>query len=138
MEVPSFKWICPTPEALIRQGEVFGKTLQAGDIIALAGNLGVGKTTFVKGIARALGVTEPITSPTFNIASIYSGSDLTLVHIDAYRLETGMSIDILEYVTPPYIVVIEWPAHFQELNSTHRVTFSVDVEGVRHLVVTRI
>ncbi|MDE6576209.1 MAG: tRNA (adenosine(37)-N6)-threonylcarbamoyltransferase complex ATPase subunit type 1 TsaE [Opitutales bacterium] len=138
MEAQFFEWICPTPEALIRQGEVFGKTLQSGDVVALEGDLGVGKTTFVKGIARALGVTEPITSPTFNIASIYSGTKVTLVHIDAYRLEVGMTIDILEYVMPPYVVVIEWPEHFQELKSTHRVTFSVDIEGVRHLAVTGI
>jgi tRNA threonylcarbamoyladenosine biosynthesis protein TsaE len=67
------EFACATAETLIALGETFGKSLQSGDVVALHGDLGAGKTTFTKGIARALGVTEMITSPTFNIISQYEG-----------------------------------------------------------------
>jgi len=79
--------------------------------LALHGNLGAGKTTFVQGLARGFGVTDPVTSPTFAIYSIYHGRH-HLVHLDAYRLETTREIDDLlleDFLTPPYCLAIEWP-----------------------------
>jgi tRNA threonylcarbamoyladenosine biosynthesis protein TsaE len=79
--------------------------------LALHGNLGAGKTTFVQGLARGLGVTAPVTSPTFSIYSIYPGR-FGLVHLDAYRLETEREIDDLlleDFLTPPFCLAVEWP-----------------------------
>ena len=79
--------------------------------IALHGNLGVGKTTFVRGLARGLGITGTVTSPTFSIYTLYSGRR-TLVHLDAYRLESAREIDDLlleDFLISPYCLAIEWP-----------------------------
>jgi tRNA threonylcarbamoyladenosine biosynthesis protein TsaE len=99
---------------LIALGEAFGKLLGDGDIIALHGDLGVGKTTFVKGIARALEIGETLTSPTFNILAQYSGT-MHLIHIDAYRLEGGEYLGILDYAQHPFVIVVEWAEHLVEL-----------------------
>ena len=71
----------------ISLGEKLGKLLNKGNTICLKGDLAGGKTTFTKGIGIALGVKEIINSPTFTILKIYNGKDITLYHIDAYRLE---------------------------------------------------
>ncbi len=83
--------------------------------LALHGNLGVGKTTFVQGLARGFGLTEPITSPTFTIFTLHRGhgpAARTLIHLDAYRLERADQIDALmleDFLTPPYCLAVEWP-----------------------------
>jgi tRNA threonylcarbamoyladenosine biosynthesis protein TsaE len=79
--------------------------------LALHGDLGVGKTTFVQGLARGLGVTEAVTSPTFNIFTVHRGPT-TLIHLDAYRLQSAREIEDLlldDFLTPPWILAVEWP-----------------------------
>ena len=81
-------------------------------VLALHGDMGVGKTTFVQGLARGLGVREPVTSPTFAIYSVYAGSDKKLVHLDAYRLEHERQLEDLlleEFLTSPWVLAVEWP-----------------------------
>ena len=81
-------------------------------VLALHGDMGVGKTTFVQGLARGLGVKEQVTSPTFAIYSVYQGSTRKLVHLDAYRLEHERQIEELlleEFLTPPWCLAVEWP-----------------------------
>jgi tRNA threonylcarbamoyladenosine biosynthesis protein TsaE len=80
--------------------------------LALHGDLGVGKTTFVQGLARGLGVGDPVTSPTFNIFTLHRGEARTLLHLDAYRLETPAQLDALmleDFLISPYCLAIEWP-----------------------------
>ncbi len=80
--------------------------------LALHGDLGVGKTTFVQGLARGLGVGEPVTSPTFNIFTLHRGGARTLVHLDAYRLENAAQLDALmldDFLVSPYCLAVEWP-----------------------------
>jgi tRNA threonylcarbamoyladenosine biosynthesis protein TsaE len=80
--------------------------------LALHGDLGVGKTTFVQGLARGLGVSEPVTSPTFNIFTLHRGATRTLVHMDAYRLESDRQIDALmleDFLVSPWCLAVEWP-----------------------------
>jgi tRNA threonylcarbamoyladenosine biosynthesis protein TsaE len=80
--------------------------------LALHGDLGVGKTTFVQGLARGLGVSSPVTSPTFNIFTLYRGEARTLVHMDAYRLENDRQIDALmleDFLVSPWCLAVEWP-----------------------------
>ena len=80
--------------------------------LALHGNLGVGKTTFVQGLARGFGVTDPVTSPTFNIFTLYRNPARTLIHLDAYRLENDHQIDSLmleDFLVSPWCLAVEWP-----------------------------
>ena len=86
--------------------------LPADTTLALHGNLGAGKTTFVQGLARGLGVAEPVTSPTFTLFTLHPGSRCLLAHLDAYRLEGAAQIDALmleDFLISPYCLAIEWP-----------------------------
>jgi len=90
----------------------FAQSISKGNVIALIGNLGTGKTTFTKGLAKALGILENVGSPTFKLVSEYVGTDSVLYHIDAYRLEGSkdfLNIGGEEYLTiEDGITVIEW------------------------------
>jgi tRNA threonylcarbamoyladenosine biosynthesis protein TsaE len=80
--------------------------------LALHGDMGVGKTTFVQGLAQGLGVQEHVTSPTFAIYSVYQGAKQKLIHLDAYRLEKEAQIESLlldEFLVSPYVLAVEWP-----------------------------
>jgi tRNA threonylcarbamoyladenosine biosynthesis protein TsaE len=92
-------------------GEQWGRGARSGLVIALSGDLGAGKTQLVKGIARGLGITTRVHSPTFTLVNIYSGGRLTLYHLDLYRLETPeqiLSAGLEEYLKPDGVAVIEW------------------------------
>ena len=82
--------------------------IKGGDIILLNGDLGAGKTTFVKGFAKAKGVTRPVTSPTFNLLKTYDTNDYTIVHVDAYRLEGGEFDELYDYANEDNVIFIEW------------------------------
>lgn len=89
----------------------FAKTLKEGDVLCMYGDLGVGKTAFVQGLAAGLGIDEPITSPTFTIVNEYMGA-MPLYHFDAYRIADGdemYEIGYEEYVYGNGVSVIEWP-----------------------------
>lgn len=80
--------------------------------LALHGELGVGKTTFVQGLARGLGLAAAVTSPTFAIYAVHRGPRWTLVHLDAYRLDRAEQLEELlleDFLTPPYCLAVEWP-----------------------------
>lgn len=86
--------------------------LEAGDVVLVSGELGAGKTTLIRGACRALGVTEPVTSPTFTVGRRYRGR-LPVSHLDLYRIkrieaeEPGLLDD---YLTPDAVSFVEWPA----------------------------
>ena len=102
-------------EETIEYGYKIGKLLEAGDCILLAGDLGAGKTTFTKGIGKALGVKRVINSPTFTIVKEYHG-DLDLYHLDLYRLDgLGNDFDLEEYFSKDGVVVCEWPDNVSEI-----------------------
>lgn len=101
-------------------------------VVALQGDLGAGKTTFVQGVAKALGITEPITSPTFVIQKIYPlvGQIFEhLVHIDAYRLKSAHELAVLRWEetlrNPGNLVCIEWPERIVEAIPKGVVWFSL-------------
>jgi len=98
-------------------GEALAKIINPDTTLTLNGDLGVGKTTFTKGFARGLRISNTITSPTFNLFSIYDGS-MQLVHLDAYRLSPESSLDSLmldDFISSPYCLVIEWPENVPSL-----------------------
>jgi tRNA threonylcarbamoyladenosine biosynthesis protein TsaE len=102
-----------------RLGAELAKTLRRGDIVLVSGELGSGKTTFVRGACRALGVAGPVTSPTFTIGHLYEGP-VEIAHLDLYRLSEIDPAILEDYVTPDRITFVEWPAALE--NATHRVT----------------
>ena len=102
-------------EATISLGEAHGKQLTAGDVLVLDGDLGAGKTTFTKGLAKGLAIPDIIKSPTFTIIHEYHDGRLPLYHMDAYRLENGGGEDLglEEYFDSDGVSVVEW-AEFVE------------------------
>lgn len=107
--MPTF--ISHSPTETESLGEVWGREGTRGWVIALSGDLGAGKTQLVKGIARGLGVTTRVHSPTFTLVNEYSGGRLRLFHLDLYRLETPKQIHgagLEEYLQPDGVTVIEW------------------------------
>jgi tRNA threonylcarbamoyladenosine biosynthesis protein TsaE len=102
--------------------------LRDGDVVLVQGELGSGKTTLVRGAARALGVTGPVTSPTFSIGHRYLASQVTVSHLDLYRvggLEHEDPALLADYLGPGRIAFVEWPSQDGELaNARLRVTLS--------------
>ncbi|HET8672188.1 MAG TPA: tRNA (adenosine(37)-N6)-threonylcarbamoyltransferase complex ATPase subunit type 1 TsaE [Thermoleophilaceae bacterium] len=103
-----------TPEETEAAGAELAARLTPGDLVLVTGELGSGKTTFVRGAARALGVTDPVTSPTFTIGQIYGGANDApeVAHIDLYRLQSLSGEDpalLDDYLTPERIGFVEWP-----------------------------
>jgi tRNA threonylcarbamoyladenosine biosynthesis protein TsaE len=98
-------------------GAQLAQTLRAGDVLALVGDLGAGKTELVKGIARGLASSESVTSPTFTLLHEYPDGYLPLYHFDFYRLESAgalRGIDFDEYVFGDGVSVIEWADKFPQ------------------------
>jgi tRNA threonylcarbamoyladenosine biosynthesis protein TsaE len=93
-------------------GAELAADLKPGDVVLVRGELGAGKTTFVRGAARALGVGDPVTSPTFAIGHRYEGSNATVAHLDLYRL-AGLGREdpglLEDYLGPESIAFVEWP-----------------------------
>lgn len=99
-------------------GKRLGKTLESGDVLALVGELGTGKTTLTKAIATGLDISETVTSPTFTIVKEYNLGRLPLFHFDVYRLENGgefIEIGGEEYFDAGGICVIEWADKIAEI-----------------------
>jgi tRNA threonylcarbamoyladenosine biosynthesis protein TsaE len=95
-------------------GEALAPLLHAGDVLVLSGDLGAGKTQLTKGIARGLGVSEPVTSPTFNLLLVHDGR-VPLYHFDLYRLETAAQLEDLDYwgtLEADGVSVVEWGDRF--------------------------
>ena len=106
-----------SPEETAKLAAAVARRIQAGTVLCLEGDRGAGKTLFVQSLARALGVTDEVTSPTFNLMNIYEGR-MPVYHFDLYRLETEEELDEIgfyEYADEPEgWVVIEWPDKFPD------------------------
>ncbi len=115
----------------IRLGEIIGKRLFPGDVIVLTGDLGAGKTTFVRGVARSLGVSFKVKSPTFTIVHVYPGK-YELNHIDAYRLSLRelLDIGINEIISGEGICVIEWGEKLENILPKERLEIDFRFAGV--------
>ena len=108
-----------------RAGAELAGELAPGDVVLVSGELGAGKTTFVRGALRALGVAGPVTSPTFTIGRRYAGRATPVSHLDLYRLEGLQAEDpalLADYLTPDGIAFVEWPERAAaDLGATVRV-----------------
>ncbi len=129
------KFVTKSPEQTEKLGEDFAKNLKPQDVVFLIGNLGSGKTTFTKGIARGLGIKNRILSPTFVVVRSHSTSNeniQTLYHLDLYRLKDEgevLNVNLTDYVNDEKgIVVIEWPEMSQEIvkKNVWKVKFEIN------------
>ena len=105
------EYITHTPQQTEAIAEALGKTLSAGAIIAYRGNLGAGKTAFTRGLARGLGICEPVTSPTYTIVNEYLSGRLPLFHFDMYRLHSSddlFDIGWEDYLLRGGVCAVEW------------------------------
>lgn len=96
-----------------RLGETLGGLVRPGDVVLLSGDLGAGKTTFTRGLARGVGVRGPVTSPTFTLIHEYDGGRLPVYHCDLYRWPEGEDLSGLglpEYLYGEGVTVVEWPS----------------------------
>ena len=114
-------------------GSRLGKLCKAGDVILLNGDLGVGKTVFSKGLGKGLGITEPISSPTFTILQVYEEGRIPFYHFDVYRisdLEEMEEIGYEDYFYGEGICLIEWAEQIQEIlpDRTIKVSIAKDLE----------
>ncbi|MBE3583350.1 MAG: tRNA (adenosine(37)-N6)-threonylcarbamoyltransferase complex ATPase subunit type 1 TsaE [Limnochordaceae bacterium] len=112
-------------------GARFAAWLREGDVVALYGSLGAGKTVFVRGVAQGLGVEQPVRSPTFTLLHIYPGPRLTMYHFDAYRLQSlaeWYALGTEEVVGNRGVSLIEWAERVESALPQDR--FNVKVEGV--------
>ena len=99
-----------------------------GMVICLNGDLGSGKTMFVKGFASSLGLTENITSPTFNIVKEYDGGEMKLNHMDVYRIDdTDQSIDFQDYFNQDAVTIIEWAELIQDKLPDERLDITIKI-----------
>src|SRR5262249_31522907 len=112
--------------------------LPADATLALHGNLGAGKTTFVQGLARGFGIDDAVTSPTFTIFTLHRGSARTLVHLDAYRLDNPRQIEALmleDFLTSPWCLAIEWPEKVADLLPGGALHLMLGIEpGGKHTI----
>lgn len=107
-----------------RLGELLGSQLKGGEVIELRSDLGAGKTTFVKGLAKGAGSKSNVTSPTFTLSRVYPAENLQICHFDFYRLnDPGILVDQLaESITDNNIVIVEWADVVEDVLPADRIS----------------
>jgi tRNA threonylcarbamoyladenosine biosynthesis protein TsaE len=112
-------------------GRALAEVLRPGDVVVLAGDVGAGKTTFAQGVALGLGVTEPVTSPTFTIVHGYNGR-IPLAHVDVYRLESIGELHDLgfeEVIDDARVTLVEWGDMVAQALPTERLQVRLELGG---------
>jgi tRNA threonylcarbamoyladenosine biosynthesis protein TsaE len=134
-------FISHSPAETESLGEKFGRAAERGLVIALSGDLGAGKTQLVKGIARGLGISARVHSPTFTLVNEYGGGRLKLFHLDLYRLETQaqiLSAGIGEFLSPDGVAVVEWAERISDfgfrISDLKRVKIEIISESDRKII----
>lgn len=115
MKQESFILFTYSPEETMALASKLARLLHSGDVLLLEGDLGAGKTTFTKGLAKGLGITRNVNSPTFTIIKEYKGGRLPLYHMDVYRLDDSFEdLGFDEYFEGDGVTVVEWAHLIQE------------------------
>ncbi len=125
-------------EDTVAWGRRLAAQLAAGDVVALVGNLGAGKTHATKGIVAGLGSTAEVSSPTFTLVHEYTGGRLTAFHFDFYRLESAQEVLNIawdDYLDGGGVVIVEWADRFPELlpDNTRWYHFDILPDGARQV-----
>lgn len=133
------EYISKDPSETIEIGELIGRNSRRGQLYAVYGDLGAGKTQFVKGIARGIGVPdwEYVVSPTFTLMNVYEGN-MTLCHVDLYRISSGdlPDLDIEEFLADG-IVVVEWAERSSWWEGVIEVHIKITGEMDRKIVIIK-
>ncbi|MCI7181931.1 MAG: tRNA (adenosine(37)-N6)-threonylcarbamoyltransferase complex ATPase subunit type 1 TsaE [Schaedlerella sp.] len=117
------------PEETFRIGEKLGSQAKPGQVFTLTGDLGVGKTVFTQGLAKGLGIKEPVNSPTFTIVQIYEEGRLPFYHFDVYRIsdvEEMEEIGFEDYVLGEGVSLIEWANLIEEILPASRTEVTIE------------
>lgn len=122
-----------SPEETFELGRQLGQKASAGEVYTLIGDLGVGKTVLTQGIAKGLGIDEPISSPTFTIVQVYESGRIPFYHFDVYRIGDVEEMDEIgfdDYVYGEGLTMIEWANLIQEILPEHysQITIEKDLE----------
>ncbi|MES2596257.1 MAG: tRNA (adenosine(37)-N6)-threonylcarbamoyltransferase complex ATPase subunit type 1 TsaE [Verrucomicrobiota bacterium] len=128
--------LLPTPDATLNWGRELAASLNAGDVVALCGNLGAGKTQATKGIVEGLGSHAAVTSPTFTLVHEYADGRLPIFHFDFYRMERAeevLTVGWDEILDEPGVVIVEWADLFPDLLPPHArwFQFTAQADGSR-------
>ena len=122
-----------SPEETMALGEALASELQPGDVVALYGDLGAGKTHLIKGISKTLGVPgQHVTSPTFTIVHEYEGTRMPVYHFDAYRIQNPhefFELGYEDYFFGNGLCLIEWPEHVESLLPGHTIRLRLSHRG---------
>jgi len=113
-------------------GRQLGGDLRPGDVLALSGDLGAGKTCFVKGVALGLGITQDVTSPTFTLIHEYRGGRLPVFHVDLYRLDSAQqaeAIGLEDCMAGDGVTVIEWAEKVEPLLPARTIRIHIIATG---------
>ena len=129
---------CPEPEDVVAVAAKLAPFLPDNITLLLDGEMGAGKTFFVASLAKAFGVAEPVTSPTHDLVATYRAPGRNLIHVDAFRIETGKEVETLgveELLVSPWLLLVEWPANAPELHfgETWRLLIETPARGGRRL-----
>lgn len=128
-------------EETTKIGSLLGKLVQPGDVICLTGDLGTGKTHITKGIAKGLGISEHITSPTFTIVNEYDSGRLKFYHFDVYRVSDPDEIYAIgfdEYIFSDGVSVIEWANYIEELIPDEHLSINIEKVDKNNLTSRKI
>ncbi|AZB41394.1 tRNA (adenosine(37)-N6)-threonylcarbamoyltransferase complex ATPase subunit type 1 TsaE [Bacillus sp. FJAT-42376] len=126
----AFERISPSAAHTQELSEQLALLLQGGDVLTLEGDLGAGKTTFTKGLAKGLGIKKIVNSPTFTIMKEYHGGRLSLYHMDVYRLdEESEALGFEEYFESGGVTVVEWAHLIQEQLPAERLEIGLFRSG---------
>lgn len=120
-------------------GEKLGMSLRGGEVIELVGDVGSGKTTFVRGLARGMGSPDHVSSPTFTISKLYKSKSFDLVHFDFYRLQSADLIghELQDHIDGKAVIVVEWSDIVRHVLPEERlaITIAAAAEGNRELSI---
>ncbi|MBI5022481.1 MAG: tRNA (adenosine(37)-N6)-threonylcarbamoyltransferase complex ATPase subunit type 1 TsaE [Ignavibacteriales bacterium] len=124
----------------ISAGKEFSELIRSRTVVALSGDLGAGKTRFIKGVCEGLGVTEHVASPTFTIVNEYQGRSLKIFHFDFYRINSAAELQEIgfeEYVQAGGVCLIEWANRVKEILPDQRIdmTFSLGKDENERIII---
>ena len=123
------EYLSHSPEETEALGQTLGQSLQGGEVIAYRGGLGLGKTCFTRGLAKGLGFTGRVTSPTFALVQEYIGGRLPLYHFDLYRISSMEDLDttgFFEYLDAGGVLAVEWSEQFASVLPENTVTVTFE------------